>query len=206
MKCSHIQEKLAAYAEHELPLLQRWRVAWHVRGCSDCCAQLEEWVRASQFLLALRHVGEPPADLLSRITAAVEAMPEPSPQPDHAPARPHGFFLGWSWSLLATLGLAPFVASAIFQTIARSAASASGSFTTSAQWSWGVREMLLWCLSAFARVVQWAADALQGVCWGLGENHLSVLMGWEVVILCCGLLIWQRQRRARQMLMTLMTI
>ncbi|MDW8368022.1 MAG: hypothetical protein RMK49_19445, partial [Abditibacteriales bacterium] len=71
------------------------------------------------------------------------------------------------------------------------------SLLTGAEGSWGARELLLWCLLGMARLVVWGADALNNLFWGVGEDHLSALMMWEVMIGFGGLLLyyWRRRRQ-----------
>ncbi len=202
MQCAHTGKLLSAYAENELNIIQRWQVAWHLRGCERCQAQLGEWKMAAQYLATLREA-EPPPDLLSRITEAVDAAPDVPLSFSPSPARPQGLLLAWSWVMLAALGLAPFIASAICQNIAANLDAATSSLAAGAELSWGVRELLLWCLLALARLVVRGAEALNGVFWGVGENHLSALMTWEVIIWFCGLALYHWKRRGQQTLMSL---
>jgi len=197
MQCARTEKLLSAYAENELDIIQRWQVAWHLRGCVKCQAQLSEWGVVAQYLATLREA-EPPPDLLSRITEAVDAASDVSLFSSPPPARPHGLLLAWSWVMLAALGLAPFIASAICQNVAAALDAATSSLVAGAQVSWGVRELLLWCLLALARLVVRGADALNNVFWGVGQNHLSALMTWEVMIWFCGLGLYHWKRRGQQ--------
>ncbi|MCS6862887.1 MAG: zf-HC2 domain-containing protein, partial [Abditibacteriales bacterium] len=112
MRCAHAKKLLSAYAENELNVVQRWRVAWHLRGCAQCQAQLGAWQRTAQMLTILRAV-DPPPDLLSRLTQAVDAVSDAPRSYSPPSARPSSWLLAWSWVLLAALGLAPFISAAI---------------------------------------------------------------------------------------------
>lgn len=99
MSCEFCRDNFTAYLEGELKGAQAERFDAHLKACPECACDLESFRAAVGAMRALPQL-QPPADLLARIDAALDATP--APMPSSVAWWPRG----WSWQHAGGFALA----------------------------------------------------------------------------------------------------
>ncbi len=93
------EEILALMAGGDLPLLERWRVRAHVKGCASCASVLERYrrLRAETAAMAAEIEDGQWAHLESEMRANIRLGLAAGAALDSAPRGPHSSPLAWRW-------------------------------------------------------------------------------------------------------------
>lgn len=105
MTCKHVQSRLSAYLDRELPGAELLAMRSHLASCA-ACREEEDALRQLKRFLGAAPTPEPPADFAERLTARVLAEREPAIRRQAIFRRPVFAFAGVAaCSMAVTFGL-----------------------------------------------------------------------------------------------------